>query len=64
MSCISVCARTILSLVCLYINSCFVKVEYNPLTNFEKVAYVGQRLMYPIIKKIIPYHAGLKKKCQ
>ncbi len=32
-----------------------VKVEYNanenPLTNSEKFAYVGQRLMYPIIKK-------------
>ncbi len=31
------------------------KVEYdateNPLKNSEKIAYVGQRLMYPIIKK-------------
>ncbi len=36
------------------------KVEYhaneNSLKNSEKIAYVGQRLMYPIIKKI-PYHA-------
>ncbi len=39
-----------------------IKVEYhaneNPLKYSEKIAYVGQRLMYPIIKKrIIPYHA-------
>ncbi len=38
-----------------------IKVEYhaneNPLKNSEKIAYVGQRLMYPIMKKeIIPYH--------
>ncbi len=41
------------------------KVEYhaneNPLNNSEKIAYVGQRLMYPIINKIIPYHASLNK---
>ncbi len=32
-----------------------IKVEYhanaNPLKNSGKIAYVGQRLMYPIIKK-------------
>ncbi len=32
-----------------------VKVEYhaneNPLKNSEKIAFVGQRLMYPIFKK-------------
>ncbi len=38
------------------------KVEYhaneNPLTKSEKIAYIGQRLLYPIIKKnIIPYDA-------
>ncbi len=36
------------------------KVEYhaneNPLKKSEKIAYVDQRLMYPIIKKLIPYH--------
>ncbi len=35
-----------------------VKVEYhaneNPLNNSEKIEYVGQRLMYPIIKKPLP----------
>ncbi len=40
-----------------------VKVEYhaneNPLKHSEKLAYVGQRLMYPIIKKIIPHHARI-----
>ncbi len=37
------------------------KVEYheNALENSEKIAYVGQRLMYPIIKKMMPYHANL-----
>ncbi len=34
------------------------KVEYhvneNPLTNSEKIPYVGQRLMYPKIKKTLP----------
>ncbi len=34
---------------------CPLKVEYhaneNPLKHSEKIAYVGQRLMYPIIKK-------------
>ncbi len=32
-----------------------IKVEYhaneNPLNNYEKIAYVSQRLMYPINKK-------------
>ncbi len=32
-----------------------IKVEYhaneNPLKNVKKIAYVGQRLMYPVIKK-------------
>ncbi len=40
------------------------KVEYhaneNPVENSEKIAYVGQRLMYPINKqKITPYHVIL-----
>ncbi len=39
---------------------CF-KIEYhaneNPLKHSEKIAYVGQRLMYPTMKKKIPYHA-------
>ncbi len=40
------------------------KVEYYANENPEKIAYVGQRLMYPIIKKlIIPYHANLFFKC-
>ncbi len=37
------------------VHLCIVKVEYlankNPLQISEKIAYVGQRLMYPIIKK-------------
>ncbi len=36
-------------------STCALKVEYhanqNPLQNSEKIACVGQRLMYPIIKK-------------
>ncbi len=36
-------------------NSMAINVEYhaneNPLKYSEKIAYVGQRLMYPIIKK-------------
>ncbi len=48
-----------------------IKVEYhanakyqNPYQNSEKIAYIGQRLMYPIMaKKIIPHHASLTKKC-
>ncbi len=40
------------------------KVEYhvneNPLTISEKIAYIGQRLMYPI--KTTPYYAKKKKK--
>ncbi len=39
---------------------CCIKVEYhangNPLKDSEKIAYVGQRLMCPIIKIIAPYH--------
>ncbi len=38
-----------------YFSSLDIKVEYhaneNPLTNSEKIAYIGQRLMYPTIKK-------------
>ncbi len=40
------------------------KVEYhpyaneNPLKTSEKIAYVGQSLMYPIMKIIIPYRAS------
>ncbi len=41
------------------------KVEYhangNLLKNYEKIAYVGQRLMYPTMEKNIPYHASFKK---
>ncbi len=41
----------------------YIAVEYhaneNPLKNSEKIAYVGQRLMYPIIKKKIPHHASI-----
>ncbi len=28
----------------------------NPLKNSDKIAYVGQRLMYPIIKKIVVFN--------
>ncbi len=35
----------------------------NPLKISEKIACLGQWLMYPIMdKKLIPYHASLKKK--
>ncbi len=44
----------------------YVKAKYhaneNPLKNSETIAYVDQRLMYPIIKKIIHYHISLKTK--
>ncbi len=47
------------------LNLAHLKVEYhsneNPLKHSDKIAYIGQRLMYPIIKKLIPYHASLKK---
>ncbi len=50
-------------------NHAHVKVEYhadaeyeNPLKNSEKIACVGQRLLYPIMEKIIRHHASLKKK--
>ncbi len=40
------------------------KVEYdanaeyeNPLNYFEKMVFVGQKLMFPIMEKVIPYHA-------
>ncbi len=37
------------------LNLAHLKVEYhsneNPLKNSDKIAYIGQRLMYPIIKK-------------
>ncbi len=43
------------------------KVEYhaneNPLKKSEKIAYVGQRLMYPLIKQIIPYQSSFFFKC-
>ncbi len=39
-----------------FFNFFFIKVEYhaneNPSKHSKKIAYVGQRLMYPIIKKI------------
>ncbi len=42
--------------MCMLSNT-IIKVEYhaneNPLKQWEKIAYVGQRLMYPIIKKKI-----------
>ncbi len=48
-----------------YREGCF-KVEYhanqNPLKISEKIAYVDQQLMYPMIKKT-PYHAISFFKC-
>ncbi len=41
--------------ICVNANVLTFKVEYhdneNPLIKSEKIAYVGQRLMYPVIKK-------------
>ncbi len=45
--------------------STVIKVDYhaneNPLRNSENIVYNGQRLMYPIINKKIPYHARFFK---
>ncbi len=42
-----------------------IKVEYHDITEYEntlkkseKILYVGQRLMYPIMEKIIPYQVS------